>query len=116
MKKGIIIIVDLSNDYHHLVTFSHEINLIASLMNGPWFIYDHYLTIQKVVVWVRISRLPIDYYDYRVLKHIINKIEITMKVGTPLQNISLVTPYYYGRLNNRSNITFSCANFFLLFY
>jgi hypothetical protein len=93
VKKGIINIIDLSNDYY-LVTFSHETDHVAALTNGPWFIYDHYLTvkewcpnfhpqsdtIRKVAVWVRISGLPIEYYDSKVLRHIGNKIGSTIKV------------------------------------
>jgi NMD protein affecting ribosome stability and mRNA decay len=37
-------------------------------------------TIKKVAVWVRISGLPIEYYDSRVLRNIGNKIGSTVKV------------------------------------
>lgn len=93
MKKEIINIIDLSNDYY-LVTFSHDQDHVISMLNGPWFIYDHYRTvkewspdfhpqidiIQSVVVWVRIVELPIEYYDGKVLHHIRNKIGKTIKV------------------------------------
>jgi hypothetical protein len=46
VKKGIINIIDLGNDYY-LVTFSHEFDHGTTLMNGPWFIYDHYLTVKE---------------------------------------------------------------------
>jgi hypothetical protein len=63
-------------------------------MDGPWFIYDHYLTvkewspnfhpasdtIKEVAVWLRISGLPIEYYDSRALKFIGNRIGKTVKV------------------------------------
>jgi hypothetical protein len=76
VKKGIINIIDLGNDYY-LVTFTHDFDHGTALMNGPWFIYDHYLTvkewspdfhpqsdtIKKVAVWVRISGLPIEFYE-----------------------------------------------------
>jgi hypothetical protein len=79
VKKGVINIIDLSNDYY-LVTFTHDDDHYTTLMNGPWFIYDHYLTvkawspnfhpqsdtIKNVAVWVRISGLPIEYYDAKV--------------------------------------------------
>jgi hypothetical protein len=93
VKKGIINIINLGDDYY-LVTFSLDLDHATSLTNGPWFIYDHYLTvkewspnfhpqsdtIKKVAVWVRISGLPIEYYDSRVLKNIGNKIGSTVKV------------------------------------
>jgi hypothetical protein len=57
-------------------------------------LYDHYLiarewtpnfhpnnaTIEKVVVWVRISGLPIEYYDAKILHYIGNRIGKTVKV------------------------------------
>ncbi|GAU30238.1 hypothetical protein TSUD_67900 [Trifolium subterraneum] len=60
---------------------SHEEDQYAALMDEPWFIYDHYLTvkewspnfhptsdtIKEVAVWVRIAGLPIEYYDSRIL-------------------------------------------------
>jgi hypothetical protein len=63
-------------------------------MDGPWFIYDHYLTvkewspnfhpasdtIKEVAMWLRISGLPIEYYDSRALKFIGNRIGKTVKV------------------------------------
>jgi hypothetical protein len=65
VRKGVITIIDLGNDYY-LVAFSNEKDQYAALMNGPWFIYDHYLTVKewspnfhpssdtisKVAVWV----------------------------------------------------------------
>ncbi|WJX35274.1 hypothetical protein P8452_23289 [Trifolium repens] len=93
VRKGVINIIDLSNDYY-LVAFSHEEDQYAALMDGPWFIYDHYLTvkewspnfhpasdtIQEVAVWLRISGLPIEYYDSRALRFIGNRIGRTVKV------------------------------------
>jgi hypothetical protein len=46
VKKGIINIIDLGNDYY-LVIFSHDLDHDTSLLNGPWFIYDHYLTVKE---------------------------------------------------------------------
>jgi hypothetical protein len=63
-------------------------------MDGPWFIYDHYLTVQdwkpnfnpmsdtikEVAVWMRISGLPIEYYDSQILSFIGNHVGKTVKV------------------------------------
>jgi hypothetical protein len=90
---GVTNIIDLGNEYY-LVAFSHEEDQSAALMNGPWFIYDHYLTvkewspnfhptsdtIKKVAVWVRIPGLPIEYYDAKVLKSIGDRIGRKVKV------------------------------------
>lgn len=45
VKREVITIIDLSNDYY-LVAFSHEDNKKAALANGLWFIYDHHLTVK----------------------------------------------------------------------
>lgn len=93
VRKGIISIIDLSNDYY-LVAFSHEDDKRAAMMSGPWFIYDHYLsvkdwrpnfqpeidTINEVAVWVRISGLMIEYYDARALSFFGDRIGRTVKV------------------------------------
>lgn len=93
IKKGVINIIDLSNDYF-LVIFSHDEDHSIILANGPWFIYDHYLTvkgwspdfhpisdtIENVAVWVRIFGLLIEYYDMKVLSFIGNIIAKTTKV------------------------------------
>ncbi|XP_058784964.1 uncharacterized protein LOC131659629 [Vicia villosa] len=93
VRRGVISIIDLSNDYY-LVAFSHEDDKKAAMENGPWFIYDHYLTVKdwkpnfkpetesidEVVVWVRISDLPIEYYDPRALAFFGDRIGKTVKV------------------------------------
>jgi hypothetical protein len=92
--------VDLGNDYY-LVTFSNKEDQTQALLEGPWLIYDHYLTvrewspdflpgsesIEKVAVWVRISGLPIEYYDPKVLSFIgkiIGK-EVPVIINEPAQ-------------------------------
>ncbi|XP_058767374.1 uncharacterized protein LOC131641072 [Vicia villosa] len=93
VRKGIINIIDLSNDYY-LVAFTHEEDKNAALADGPWFIYDHYLTvkdwspdfhperdsIESVAVWIRISGLPIEYYDPKVLSFIGDRVGKAVKV------------------------------------
>ncbi|XP_058726091.1 uncharacterized protein LOC131597407 [Vicia villosa] len=93
VRKGVINIIDLSNDYY-LVAFSHEDDKTAAMTNGPWFIYDHYLTVKdwrpnfqpdsdtidEVAVWVRISGFPIEYYDSRALTVFGKRIGRTIKV------------------------------------
>lgn len=93
VRKGVLHIIDLGRDYC-LVTFSHKDNLVKALLEGPWLIFDHYLVvkkwcpdfdpataaIEKVSVWLRFSELPIEYYDYDVLKFIGDRIGRTVKV------------------------------------
>jgi hypothetical protein len=124
VKKGIINIIDLGNDYY-LVTFSHEFDHGTTLTNGPWFIYDHYLTvkqwspdfhpqsdtIKKVAVWVRIAGLPIEYYDARVLKSIGNKIGSTVKVD---KNTLMQERGKYARICVEVDLTESLLAMFMI--
>ncbi|XP_058765607.1 uncharacterized protein LOC131639119 [Vicia villosa] len=93
VRKGVISIIDLSNDYY-LVAFSHEDDKKAAMANGPWFIYDHYLTVKdwkpnfqpdcdtisEVAVWVRIAGLPIEYYCPKALTRFGNRIGRAIKI------------------------------------
>lgn len=93
VRKYIINIIDLSRDFY-LVAFKHEKDKNTTLSDGPWFIYDHYLTvkdwssdfylesvsIENIVVWIRISGLPIEYYDSKVLHLIGNRVGRAVKV------------------------------------
>ncbi|XP_058725672.1 uncharacterized protein LOC131596965 [Vicia villosa] len=93
VRKGVISIIDLSNDYY-LVAFSHEDDKKATMTNGPWFIYDHYLTVKdwkpnfqpecdtidEVVVWVCIAGLPIEYYSPKALTRFGNRIGRAIKI------------------------------------
>lgn len=46
VRKRIINIIDLSYDYY-LVAFTHDKDKNVVLSDGPWFIYDHYLTVKE---------------------------------------------------------------------
>lgn len=92
-----------------LVTFSNEEGRYKALVEGPWPIYDHYLTvrewclnfypctasIEKVPVWISFSELPIEHYDSRILEHIGNRIGRTMKVD---KNTLFTTRGKYAKL------------------
>ncbi|XP_058774782.1 uncharacterized protein LOC131649052 [Vicia villosa] len=92
-RHGTLSIVDLGNDYS-TVSFTSDDDQYVALMEGPWLIYDHYLSvrewkpnffpssdaIEQIAVWVRISGLPLEYYDARVLAFIGNRIGSTVKV------------------------------------
>jgi hypothetical protein len=93
VRKGVISIIDLGFEYF-LVYFTNEEDYTKALEDGPWLLYDHYLitrewtpnfhpsnaTIEKAAVWVRISGLPIEYYDAKILHFIGNRIGKTVKV------------------------------------
>ncbi|PHT97143.1 hypothetical protein BC332_33931 [Capsicum chinense] len=64
------------------------------LTNGPWFVYGHYLSIQKWVsnftpkkatlissaVWTRLPHLPTEYYDHILLQKVGNSIGRLLKL------------------------------------
>ncbi|XP_058776020.1 uncharacterized protein LOC131650323 [Vicia villosa] len=108
-------IVDLGNDYF-TVSFSSDNDQYVALMEGPWLIYDHYLSvrewrpnfcpssdaIEQIAVWVRISGLPLEYYDARVLEFIGNRIGSTVKVD---RNTLSIERGKYARLCVQVDLT-----------
>ena len=77
-----IVRFDLPQDYQH------------ALMDGPWFVGDHYLHVQAweadfhphvakistTAVWIRLEQLPIEYYHPEFLKHMGNKLGKLLKI------------------------------------
>ena len=79
-----IVWFDLPQDYQH------------ALMDGPWFVGDHYLHMQAwevdfhphvakistTAVWICLEQLPIEYYHPEFLKHVGNKLGKLLKIDT----------------------------------
>lgn len=75
--------VDLSKDFF-LIKFSDEADYDKVLKGGPWFVGEHFLAMRQwepcfkaseasfnsVAVWVRLPKLPIEFYDNSVLLEI----------------------------------------------
>nr|POE65572.1 hypothetical protein CFP56_57451 [Quercus suber] len=75
--------VDLSKDFF-LIKFSAEADYDKGLRGGPWFVGGHFLAMRQwqpyfkaskasfnlVAVWVRLPKLPIEFYDNSVLLEI----------------------------------------------
>ncbi|XP_058733532.1 uncharacterized protein LOC131605159 [Vicia villosa] len=114
-KHGSLSIVDLGNDYF-TASFANNDDHYRALMEGPWLIYDHYLSVQEwkpnfcpssdaveqIAVWVRISGLPLEYYDARVLAFIGNRIGTTVKVD---RNTLKIERGKYARLCMQVDLT-----------
>ena len=91
--KGGMEFIDMANN-HFLVRFSDPRDYHYAFEEGPWLIGDHYLVVQrwrpefsagenipkKIAVWIRVPKLPIEYYDQHVLWRIGNKLGKTIKV------------------------------------
>ena len=93
--KGKIDCVDLECDYF-LIRFYLKEDHDTVLIKGPWFIGEHFLSIRpweanfrpeedniaSVAVWVRLPRLPIEYYDVEALKEIGQAIGTVLRIDT----------------------------------
>ncbi|KAJ1426110.1 hypothetical protein SESBI_10495 [Sesbania bispinosa] len=87
-------VIDLENDYF-LIRFPNFNDFNHVFEGGPWIILGHYLVIQKwhpeflpfenelrkVVVWIRIPSLLIEYYDRQILARIGDSIGRTVKTN-----------------------------------
>ncbi|XVF67807.1 hypothetical protein PTKIN_Ptkin10aG0151500 [Pterospermum kingtungense] len=108
-------LVALENDYF-LVKFASSDDYNYAKFEGPWMILDHYLIVkewspnfdslndrtEKMLVWVRLPCLPIEYYDQDFL------LKVGSKIGRPIridQATSLVSRGKFVRLCVEVDIT-----------
>ncbi|KAJ4842582.1 hypothetical protein Tsubulata_042126 [Turnera subulata] len=99
--KGPIKIIDLENNYF-VVRFWEEDDFDKALLEGPWSIFSHVLSVQpwsqafrassdtidKVVTWVRFLDFPLDHYHSRILKTMGNLVGKTVKLEHNSENPS----------------------------
>ncbi|KAJ4828716.1 hypothetical protein Tsubulata_033109 [Turnera subulata] len=78
-------VVDLERNFY-FVRFSNRQDYLHALTDGPWIVFDHYLTVEpwipqfnpanhiikSVVAWVQIPELSCEYYDRRLLHTVCN--------------------------------------------
>lgn len=90
--KAFMDLVALENDYF-LVRFHSNDDFEFARDQGPWTILDHYLVVkewtpnfdpttdktEKLIVWVRIPCLPIEYFDFAFLT------KVGEKIGRPIR-------------------------------
>ncbi|XP_015958583.1 uncharacterized protein LOC107482567 [Arachis duranensis] len=100
-KNGSIDVIDLGNEFF-LVKFYNSEDLDFALMEGPWKILDHYLTIRlwkpdfnptetiidSTAAWIRLPGLAIEYYNKAVLEKIGNIVGRTLKVDTNTADVA----------------------------
>lgn len=84
--------MDIGNDFY-MVKFDVELDRTKVLEEGPWMIFDHYLTVQtwtpeftspsakieRTVVWIRFTGLNLFYYDESIL------LAMAAAVGKPVR-------------------------------
>ena len=77
-----------------IVRFDNPQDYQHALMDGPWFVGDHYLHVQAweadfhphvakiptTAVWIRLEQLPIEYYHPEFLKHVGNKLGKLLRI------------------------------------
>ncbi|XP_017974558.1 PREDICTED: uncharacterized protein LOC108661610 [Theobroma cacao] len=85
--------VDLDNGFY-CFQFENKSDYFHVLMEGPWTIVDHYITIRRwclgfrsdeasvesIAAWVRLLGMPLEYYDKEILARISDKIGKTVKI------------------------------------
>ncbi|KAL4310070.1 hypothetical protein GQ457_01G015050 [Hibiscus cannabinus] len=90
---GELQLIDMDNEYI-LVRFANEEDFIKVLSGGSWVVYGSYLTVQpwsrhfstnadhpdKVMVWVRLSKLPYHYYTKSLFRYIVNSIGKVVRI------------------------------------
>ncbi|XP_038687586.1 uncharacterized protein LOC119986972 [Tripterygium wilfordii] len=99
--KAFMELVAIGNDYF-LVKFASKDDYDYAKFEGPWMIMDHYLTVrewfpnfdpdqdsmERLLVWVRIPCLPIEYYDYDFLMRVGEKIGKPVKIDDATDSVS----------------------------
>lgn len=92
-------ILNLGHDFF-LIKFDHQADLDIVLIEGPWIIQDHYLTMQRwqsdfilaqaivssTLAWIRLPGLSMVYYDNNALRAIAYCIGTLAKINS---NMSL---------------------------
>lgn len=87
--------VDLGKDFY-LMRFGLVEDYDNVLKGGPWFIGEHFLTIQRwepnfkpstatcstVAMWIKLPELPFEYYELEVLKEIGNAIGPVLQIDS----------------------------------
>lgn len=92
-KTGKIKIIDMPRGFY-AVQFDSDDDYNNALFKGPWMIADHYILVQrwrrnflknartekKVVVWVRIPELPLEFYNKKFLTLMGNQLGKLLKI------------------------------------
>lgn len=116
--------VDLSCEFY-LMRFSVKEDYDQVLRKGPWFIGEHFLSIRpwepnfrpdeaniaSIAVWVRLPKLPIEYYDPEALKEIGKAIGNVLRIDS---HTALESRGRYARLCVQVDINRPLVNTLLI--
>ncbi|KAL4282061.1 hypothetical protein GQ457_03G023530 [Hibiscus cannabinus] len=92
-------LIDIENDFF-LVKFSDRGNYLKVLIEGPWTIFGHYITVEKwsidfqptqaspscLMAWIRLPGLPLTLYKRSFLEAIGNQVGFVIKVDFQTDN------------------------------
>ncbi|CAL1368159.1 unnamed protein product [Linum trigynum] len=142
-KTGTISVASMGQGFYS-VRFTTERDYDRALFVGPWMIEDHYIltrhwkrgfdpdegddVLTNLLVWVRLPRLPMDYYDPIILRDIGNSIGRYIKMDAPTRDASrghyaricvevdltkpLIVKYRLEKQNvGLHNVCFECGRF-----
>lgn len=90
-----LILIDLGWDFF-VVKFRLEKSMNKILIEGPWFVTGHFLSISRwepnfvtvesklstTAIWIRLPQLPIEFYDKSILEQVGNMIGKLLKIDT----------------------------------
>ncbi|KAL4272707.1 hypothetical protein GQ457_13G011180 [Hibiscus cannabinus] len=96
---GELQLIDLDNEYF-LVRFAVEEDFAHVLTGGSWVVYGSYLTVQpwsrnfstnvdhpeKIMVWVRLPKLPYRYYTKSLFRYIANAIGKVIRIDYNIED------------------------------
>ncbi|XP_009795699.1 uncharacterized protein LOC142165918 [Nicotiana tabacum] len=88
-------LIDLGSDFF-LLKFQKEENKNHALHDGPWFIFNHFLSVRQwepkfmasetkinfSAIWLRLPKLPTEFYDFQILQKVGNNIGKLLTVDT----------------------------------
>ncbi|KAK4716481.1 hypothetical protein R3W88_014819 [Solanum pinnatisectum] len=92
-------LIDLTEDLY-LIKLSKPENCETILHQGPWFLGSQFISIRKwepkfnpsmtqidfSILWVRLLKLPTEFYDLKILQQIGNQIGTILKIDTVIIN------------------------------
>ncbi|CAN1182375.1 hypothetical protein LINPERHAP2_LOCUS35931 [Linum perenne] len=92
-KKGAVSVSDVGWGFF-VVKFQTIEDFDRAMFGGPWMVGDHYVVIQNwrpyfqpeestlstLRVWIRLSGIPLEYFDYGILKRIGDRIGKTVRI------------------------------------
>ena len=88
-------VVDLEHGFF-FIRLSLKEDVENVLKKGPWFIGDHFLSLRpwesdfkpdsasvsSIAIWIRLSGLPIEYYNAKALQHIGKVVGNVLRIDT----------------------------------